>query len=252
MKTDKFVTISIDDGHPSDLRTRDLLNKYGLRATFYVPARNQEREVLSTAHIRELGEEFEIGAHTYNHVPLTRLPLETAWDEIKNGKSWLENVLTRPVESFCYPRGKYNRKIAALVKRAGFIGARTCLFNLNDFPKDAFCWGVSTHASSHSAFIQIRHAMLELNLAGALHYFTTFKAQRHWVSHFEGALNAVEKKGGVAHLYLHSWEIENGCQWAELDASFRSISQRKHLTNVTNGELYQLWNTQHGCNSHSA
>ena len=31
---EKYVTISVDDGHPTDLRTVDLLHKYGLKATF--------------------------------------------------------------------------------------------------------------------------------------------------------------------------------------------------------------------------
>jgi peptidoglycan/xylan/chitin deacetylase (PgdA/CDA1 family) len=34
---EKYVTISVDDGHPTDLRTVDLLHKYGLTATFYIP-----------------------------------------------------------------------------------------------------------------------------------------------------------------------------------------------------------------------
>ena len=31
---EKYVTISVDDGHPTDMRTVDLLHKYGLTATF--------------------------------------------------------------------------------------------------------------------------------------------------------------------------------------------------------------------------
>src|SRR5437016_2462370 len=103
----KFVSISVDDGHPTDLRTRDLLQKYGLQATFYIPARNAEREVLPPAVVRQLSTGFEIGAHTFNHVALKHLPAEKAWLEIKQGKDWLEDVLGRPVHSFCYPRGKF-------------------------------------------------------------------------------------------------------------------------------------------------
>jgi peptidoglycan/xylan/chitin deacetylase (PgdA/CDA1 family) len=237
-----FVTISIDDGHPTDLRARDLLEKYGLKATFYVPARNQERAVMSQAELRSLGTRFEIGGHTLNHVPLKMLPKRQAWAEINDGKKWLEDLLGIPVFSFCYPRGKFNAATAALVEEAGFLGARTCLFNLNTFPRNPFLWGVSTHASSHSPFVQVRHALLEGNLAGAVNFFRIFKASRDWESHFSRSLEYVARKGGIAHLYFHSWEIDNFRHWEKLERVFRHISADRKFISTTNGELYRLWN----------
>ena len=77
--TEKYVTISVDDGDPSDLRTVDLLLKYGLQATFYIPAANAERSVMSPCEIREIDRQFEVGSHTLNHVRLPPLPAEKAW-----------------------------------------------------------------------------------------------------------------------------------------------------------------------------
>jgi len=145
-----YVTFSVDDGHPTDLTTAELLQKYELKATFYIPLRNAERCVMSGSQIQQLGRQFEIGAHTVNHVALTSLNKEQAWSEVKDGKIWLENLLGNEVVSFCYPRGKFSATTAALVRKAGFLGARTCLFNLVEFPGDPFCWGVSTHAYNHS------------------------------------------------------------------------------------------------------
>ncbi len=76
---DRYLSISVDDGHPTDFRTAELLNKYGLNATFYVPATNSEREVISKQQVRELASRFEIGGHTLNHVTLTSVPPERAW-----------------------------------------------------------------------------------------------------------------------------------------------------------------------------
>ena len=47
-----MVTISVDDGHPSDRRAADLLDDLGYAATFYVPARNSERPVMVARDIR--------------------------------------------------------------------------------------------------------------------------------------------------------------------------------------------------------
>ncbi len=146
----RYVTISIDDGDVTDLRTAELLNKYGLQATFYIPARNPERPVMPADQVRELSASFEVGAHTLNHAPLKSLPDGQATMEISEGKKWLEDTIGKSVVSFCYPRGKFNASTPELVRKAGFLGGRTCLFNLHEFPRNPFLWGVSTHAHSPS------------------------------------------------------------------------------------------------------
>jgi peptidoglycan/xylan/chitin deacetylase (PgdA/CDA1 family) len=236
-----FVTISVDDGHPTDLRTAELLQKYGLKATFYVPATNPEREVMSSSRLRELSGIFELGGHTMNHVSLSSLSEDMAWREVVDCKNWLEELSGKPGISFCYPKGKFSRATAALVRKAGFKGARTCLFNLHEFPADPFVWGVSTHAYSHSHMVQMRHAMLEGNLAGAWNYWTVYKGTRLWQQQFLLALDNVVKHGGIAHLYMHSWEIDQLGQWEVLESVFARIANQPSLARVTNGELFALW-----------
>lgn len=249
-RTDRFVTISIDDGDITDLRTAELLTKYGLQATFYIPARNPERPVMPANQVRELSASFEVGAHTLNHAPLKSLPDSKASTEISQGKQWLEDTIGKSVISFCYPRGKFNSSTPALVKKAGFLGGRTCLFNLHEFPRNPFLWGVSTHAYSHSKVMQLRHAALEGNFAGILNFVRTYNSSTDWQQHFLCGLNHVEQNGGIAHLYLHSWEIEELGHWQQLEAVFDTISQRHSVSKVTNGTLFQLWRIRndHGRN----
>jgi len=236
-----YVTISVDDGHPTDLRTADLLAKYGLLATFYIPRENTERPVMGSTQIREIARRFEVGAHTIHHVPLAALPRERAWSEISESKTWVEDLVGQRAISFCYPRGKFTAKTAALVKQAGFLGARTCFLNVNEFPRSPFYWGVSTHAFPHSKFIQVRHALLEQNFRGARNFFSIHKGSTEWQTHFLSALDYVEAYGGIAHLYLHSWEIDKMQSWEKLESTFRSISERKSLSRVTNGTLFETW-----------
>src|SRR5689334_22704288 len=135
---ERLVTISVDDGHPSDLRAAELLADLGYAATFYVPARNAERSVIAAAGVRKLNETAELGAHTFNHVPLPTHSDNVARREILDGKAWLEDVIAAPVTSFCYPRGKFNRRIRNLVAESGFIGARTTLNCHVAGPRDSF------------------------------------------------------------------------------------------------------------------
>lgn len=195
----RLVIFSIDDGHPADMHTAELLSKYGLAATFYIPRSNAEREVLSQPQIRALAQQFEIGGHTLNHVSLNSVTERCAWSEIRNGKDWLEQVLGRGLVSFCYPRGKFNRHIVTMVRNAGFLGARTCLINLHRFPRDPFTCGVSTQAWCHSRTVQLRHALLEGNFSGALNFVRVYKGATDWQKHFLHALDFVELHGGVAH-----------------------------------------------------
>ena len=240
MRTDAYLTISIDDGHPLDLRVAELLEQGGLKATFYVSASDEVRPVMSKQQVRELCGRFEIGSHTYHHVPLKSLRDEQVRTEIVDGKRWLEDTTGLPARSFCYPRGKFTARTVELVKEAGFLGARTCYFNRNEMPRDPYRAGVSTHAYSHSALIQIRHALLEANFRGLADFFLIHKGARDWEAHFHHALDTVELHGGVAHLYFHSWEIEQEGQWDKLARILEHVSHRKQLMPVTNGELFAL------------
>jgi peptidoglycan/xylan/chitin deacetylase (PgdA/CDA1 family) len=237
-----FVTISVDDGHPSDLATAELLAQLGLKATFYIPKSNPERAVLAPAQISEIATTFEIGGHTLHHLPLVQLPQTNARDEIWGCKQWLEDLLGRPALSFCYPRGKYNSSIRNFVAQAGFRGARTCHFNLNHASKDPFQVGVSTHAFSHSTAVQLRHAILQRNFKGMVNYVLVHRMTSDWQTHFRISLDWVEKNGGVAHLYLHSWEIEERNEWRRLADTLRDAASRTRVKRITNGDLFSLLN----------
>lgn len=190
--------------------------------------------------IRELSATFDVGGHTLNHTPLPKLRRDGAWNEIRGCKYWLEDLLARPAVSFCYPQGKYNRQLRNMVAKAGFVGARTCQFNRNCVPTDLFQAGVSTHAFSHSVTVQVRHALLQRNLMGLIGFVTTHGMTTDWENHFRAALDHVEINGGVAHLYLHSWEIQQRNEWDKLTHVFRDAAGRKQIVPITNGELFKL------------
>jgi peptidoglycan-N-acetylglucosamine deacetylase len=254
VKTDltstRFVTISVDDGDPRDFRTAELLHRYGLAATFYIPAKNPERPVMAESQIRELAGSFEIGAHTVNHLPLKSMPEAQAWEEIFGSKRWLEDTIGKQAISFCYPRGKFNSTTPGLIQKAGFLGGRTCLYHLHTFPENPFLWGVSTHAYYHSKAIQLRHAALEGNVRGMVNFLSTYRAATDWQRHFAYALDHVEKNGGIAHLYFHSWEIDELKQWEHLEETFAAISKRQGFTKVTNGKLFELWKAERNSGTH--
>ena len=50
-------------------------------------------------------------------------------------------------------------------------------------------------------------------------------------------LNDVQKKGGIIHLWGHSWEIEKFDQWKMLERFFKFISNVNGIEFKTNYEL---------------
>ena len=119
-----IITTSWDDGHPLDLKLSNLLEKYDIPGTFYIPLHNSENSVLSSTKIEELSKKFEIGGHTLNHSVLTELSANEINSEVSSGKKQLED-LCGPIFSFAYPRGQYNSEVKKIVKNNGFSGART-------------------------------------------------------------------------------------------------------------------------------
>lgn len=241
---EKYVTISVDDGHATDLRTVDLLHKYGLKATFYIPASNHERPLMTPAQMREIDRQFEVGSHTLSHIRLTLMSDEKARHEVIDGKKFSEDTLGHEVIAFCYPGGKFTRRIEKHVEEAGFLAGRTCRYFLNDYPENPFSWDISTYANTYPAYVQLRHCFLEYNFAGAYKYLTTFKSRVPWPAQFICALDDVSRNGGIAHLYFHSWEIDQNGDWDRLEELFKAIAQYS-LTPVTNGNLFRRWHEKH-------
>jgi hypothetical protein len=85
--------------------------------------------------------------------------------------------------------------------------------------------------------IQLRHALVEANWKGASNYLSVFKRSTEWEEHFTHALDRVEMYGGVAHLFFHSWEIDQMNHWGKLRRVLEAASKRD-LIRVTNGELF--------------
>jgi peptidoglycan/xylan/chitin deacetylase (PgdA/CDA1 family) len=185
-----------------------------------------------------LADEFELGSHTFHHTTLTRLSQFEARREIIDGKVWLEDITGLPAQSFCYPRGKFNRQAVALVAEAGFAGARTTMLDILGPPRRPHLWGVSTHACHHSRAVHIRHAIMERNLLGLVNAIRVFRATTRWDEHFMRAAAFVAANGGVAHLWLHSWELDANGHWARLSDLLTRIRERYELISVTNGELF--------------
>lgn len=236
-RKEAIVTTSWDDGHPLDLRIAEMLKKYGLKGTFYIPVRNDEHPVMDKKELLDLASEFEIGGHTVNHVDLTTLSAKKAHEEIIDGKKILEDIIGREMVIFAYPRGHYNRQIKEQVKMAGFRGARSASWFHVEYPDDLYCIHPTIHVYPHSALVHIGHLIKELNIEILKDYLLFERGMSDLKSLTARWLEKIVCDGGILHIWGHSWEIEEMGLWEDLEVIISYISQFKDIVHLTNGEI---------------
>ena len=238
MNAPAYITTSWDDGHPLDVRVADLLVKYNLRGTFYVP-KCAPRGNLAPPQVRELAGAFEVGAHTLNHVFLTRTDDAEGEREIRQSKQWVEQTTGRPCDMFCPPGGKYTRAHLLAMERAGFIGFRSVeLLSLALPRKRGALWEMSTtlQAYPHQPMSYVRNALKRGTLMNLWRLMPGRGGDGQQLA--EAMLDRVATRGGVFHLWGHSWEIERMNEWDRLESVLRTIAQyAKDLPCLTNGEV---------------
>ena len=222
MKKQIIVTTSWDDGYKKDLKLAKLLRKYKIAGTFYISREKEDKKVLLTEKdIKNLSNDFEIGAHTMKHYHLTKVPLSKAIKDIKNSKNYLEKITGKKIYSFCYPYGEHNLKIEKLVSNLGFKLARTVeRFNISK-PRNKFALATTVHAYTH------------LKDRANLKILSKYKTN-DWEILAKKQFDFVLKEGGVYHLWGHSWEIDKFKQWEKLERVFKYIANKKDIKYLDN------------------
>ena len=243
-----LLTTSWDDGHVLDFRIADLLTKYRLTGTFYIP-RSAPTGTMSAHHVRELAGEFEIGAHTLEHVFLTDVDLTRANNEISGSKDWVEQTTGQACNIFCPPAGKFTRQHLKLIRDAEFAAVRSVEYMSLDHPRplDGLLMlptTIQARPIPKSAYVRNftkRFALRNLWL-WILHARSPV-----WSDNVRRLLKATIRTGGVFHLWGHSWEIQDHHQWDRLEYIFKLMSQvQDKAPCVTNGDLCRLSSTRPG------
>jgi peptidoglycan/xylan/chitin deacetylase (PgdA/CDA1 family) len=127
----RTVVLTFDDGFLDfHSQAAPVLRGAGLPATIFLPtafcgATNrwpgqpdwaEEQPLMAWEHIRELvGQGFTFGAHSVTHPILTEIPDSAAQQEILSAKQEIERRTGHQVEFFCYPYGRWNAHVRALV-----------------------------------------------------------------------------------------------------------------------------------------
>lgn len=233
-----YVTTSWDDGGAYDLKMAELLASYGLTGTFYWTLESDRfplPDACQREAIVELG--MEIGSHTMTHPNLTMIEGEALRRELVESKDQLERITGQEVSSFCYPFGYFNERTCEAVSAAGYRLGRTTMGFRKDLGSDPFHLPVTIQAYPHGCRAHVTHAAKESNWSGLKNWLTGYRARTDLTVLTHRALDDILERGGVLHLWGHSWELEENDLWGVMEEILETVAHRDDVAYVTNGKL---------------
>jgi peptidoglycan/xylan/chitin deacetylase (PgdA/CDA1 family) len=222
------ISFAWDDGAIEDLKLMDLSLKYKIPGMFFMPATNAERKVLSEENIKRINNNgFKIGAHTYSHKYLSKLPLNEAQVEIVSGKDYLEQLLGKEVNHFCFPGGKYNSELINMTRRY-FSSARTADTGAL-LGKDSFLIRPAIHFYDRGKLSLLYNSIKNMSLICPAilknlsedSYFHLLKKIIEDLSNYRGTHRMI--------VWGHSWEIEQFSLWDDLVDLFQWLTKNYSL-----------------------
>jgi peptidoglycan/xylan/chitin deacetylase (PgdA/CDA1 family) len=124
----KDIFITFDDGFVDNYTmVFPLIKKYNIPITIYIAPNISDIEKLSSEQIIEMKNSglVEFGAHSMNHVNLTKLDKEKMIHEIKESKEYIEKITGQKCDSFAYPFGQFNQDVKNAVINSDMKNAVT-------------------------------------------------------------------------------------------------------------------------------
>jgi peptidoglycan/xylan/chitin deacetylase (PgdA/CDA1 family) len=124
------VVLTFDDGYRDAYEVVfPLLLEYNFTATFFVlstPAHYEAEAYLTWAQMKEMAAAgMEIQAHGRDHADLRGRSYDFLVYQILGIQEAITYHIGRPARFFCYPSGRYDDDVIAVLKSAGYWGAVT-------------------------------------------------------------------------------------------------------------------------------
>lgn len=221
----KALTLSYDDGVEQDIKLIEILNKYGIKATFNLNSGSYAAEDKvypeGTIHRRmsksKVSETYtnsghEVAVHAYSHPWLETLPASEVAYEILEDRKALEAQFGGIIRGMAYPYGTYNDTVVDVLKNSGILYARTTAATKKfDIPSDWLRLPSTCHHND-SALMTLAEK------------FVNLKADAH---------------AKLFYLWGHSYEFEANDNWNVIEDFCKYISGKEDIWYATNIEIFE-------------
>ena len=224
----KAVTFSFDDGVTQDKRLIEILNKYGLKATFNLNSailgtngelnRNDHIVRHDKNHANEVAKIYkghEVAVHTLVHPNLTGLSDDGVIWQVEEDRKLLESLVGYGVRCMAYPCGGVNNdeRVASVIRNNTKIEfARTITSSDNfDIPDNLLRYNPTVY------YIE-KEKLFSLG---------------------EKFLNLKADKPQVLYVWGHSYEMDaEYISWQEFEEFCKMISEKEDIFYGTNGQIF--------------
>ena len=123
----KPVVVSFDDGFRTwYTEAYPVLHRYGWAGTMNLSVSHLDGVDMRVSWIRTLiADGWELDSHSLTHRDLTHLAGRDLRREVAGSRKRLRTLFGAQVNFFCYPSGRYDARVIAAVRAAGYQGATT-------------------------------------------------------------------------------------------------------------------------------
>lgn len=223
----KAFTLSYDDGVTQDIRLIEILNKYGVKATFNISPGLYGEEGLVSAGKKEvthnkLKEEevaiyykgHELAAHGQYHKCMVGMDMARCVEEILESRKALERMEGKPVRGYAYAFGAYDDLVIKALEACGISYARTVESTHKfEIPQSFLKWHPTCHHDDEKIY-ELADEFLSDRL-----YFS-FKTPAK-----------------LFYVWGHSYEFDQCDNWDHIEALISKIAGRDDVWYATNGEI---------------
>ena len=227
----KAVTFSYDDGVLQDRRTIDMLNQYGLKATFNINSGllglNRtlsfgadigivDHSSVKAEDVKYIYEGHEVAAHTLTHPLLPKQTDEEVTRQVEEDRLALSEMVGYEVVGMAYPCGGVNNddRVARIIRETtGVQYARTI---------------TSTHS------FELQDNLYRFN--PTLHHDEALKQ----LDFIETFLNTEFDAPALLYIWGHSYEFDARKTWGAFEELCHMLSGRQDVFYGTNKEVFGL------------
>lgn len=216
----KAITFSFDDGITQDIRLVEILNRYGLKATFNINTglfpkihdftiKGVNISRLDLKPLRSLYQGHEVAVHSHTHPDLTRCTKEVIHDELKTNIDIIKKVFNITPVGMAYPYGTFNDEVVSVIKDLNLRYARTIIDN-------------------HDTKIQTD--------------LLRFRPTAHFKdpklpSIIDAFIKSVPDSPQILYIWGHSYECDTDHLWTYFEDLCKTISNKSDIFYGTNEEV---------------
>jgi peptidoglycan-N-acetylglucosamine deacetylase len=215
----KALTLSYDDGVEQDRKLVEILNRYGIKATFNLNSGIQsgssqwERNGITIRRMNvkslpELYKGHEIAVHSLTHPRLENLDEETVVNELEQDKINLERIFGARIYGMAYPYGTFNDEVKKIVGRCGLLYARGVKSTFSfDIPKDLLAYQ-PTAIHTDTGLMELAETFIKLK----------------------------PERPQVFYLWGHSYEFDTDNNWQIIEDFCKLMANKDDIYYATNAQ----------------